>query len=323
MSGMKYQVGDRVKIKSFDWFRNGACIGFSTLMSKYCGEVLTIQSKNNAKSYFMKEDGGQFYWTDDMIECVMNISKLGTAANPVEPKSNANCITRERVDELATKIDKELPAGNQNVWELPDGYQFVDENGNAINATKIVLEKLVVPKFKKGDKIKDKNNSVWYVVQVGNRYFDISHIPNGSGYFVPIEDQDDYELFPDRKLPKTYEECLSVLKIKGYDIVAYVPSWTAYEKALYENVLKLRELIICRDAYWKIAGEEMGLGKPWEPDYTNAAEKKFAIWVDFGEIKLGGAFTTTQMLLSFPTEEMRDAFYENFKEEIENCKELL
>ena len=67
----------------------------------------------------------------------------------------------------------------------------------------------------------------------------------------------------------------------------------------------------------------MGLGKPWEPDYTNTDEKKFSIWVDFGEIKLGGAFTTTQMVLSFPTEEMRDAFYENFKKEIEICKELL
>ena len=27
--------------------------------------------------------------------------------------------------------------------------------------------------------------------------------------------------------------------------------------------------------------------------------------------------------LAFPTEEMRDAFYENFKELIEECKELL
>ena len=78
----------------------------------------------------------------------------------------------------------------------PDGYIFKDENDNVINATKIVLEKLVVPKFKKGDKIKDKNNRVWYVVQVGNKHFDISHIPDGSGYFVPMEDQDDYELVP-------------------------------------------------------------------------------------------------------------------------------
>lgn len=58
------------------------------------------------------------------------------------------------------------------------------------------------PKFKVGDKVKDKNNRVWYVVHVGNRHFDISRIPNVSdgseltGYFVPMEDQDDYELVP-------------------------------------------------------------------------------------------------------------------------------
>ena len=28
-------------------------------------------------------------------------------------------------------------------------------------------------------------------------------------------------------------------------------------------------------------------------------------------------------ILAFPTEEMRDAFYENFKDLIEQCKELL
>ena len=29
------------------------------------------------------------------------------------------------------------------------------------------------------------------------------------------------------------------------------------------------------------------------------------------------------VILTFPTEEMRDAFYENFKDLIEGCKELL
>ena len=117
---MKYQVGDRVKIKSFDWFRNGACIGFRTLMSKYCGEVLTIQSINNTNTYCMKEDGGQFFWSDDMIEGVMNISKLGAAANPIEPKSNANCLTRERVDEHFVEV-KELKVENCFLeWRMTD-----------------------------------------------------------------------------------------------------------------------------------------------------------------------------------------------------------
>ena len=39
---------------------------------------------------------------------------------------------------------------------------------------------------------------------------------------------------------------------------------TGYDAELIEN---LQTLKICRDAYWKIAGEQMGLGKPWEPDW--------------------------------------------------------
>jgi hypothetical protein len=96
-----------------------------------------------------------------------------------------------------------------------------------------------------------------------------------------------------------------------------------YRKNLDRRLNSFRKLLICRDVYWKIAGEEMRLGKPWEPDYTNTGEKKFSIWVDFGEIKLDGPFTTTQMVLSFPTEEMRDAFFNAFREDIEKCKELI
>jgi hypothetical protein len=68
----------------------------------------------------------------------------------------------------------------------------------------------------------------------------------------------------------------------------------------------------------------MGLGKPWEPDWLSGRkEEKYCIgtqnneiWHDFSEY--GG-----NEILAFPTMEMRDAFYENFKDLIESCKELL
>jgi hypothetical protein len=39
----------------------------------------------------------------------------------------------------------------------------------------------------------------------------------------------------------------------------------------------LKQLIICRNTYWKIAGEQMGLDKPWEPDWSMYSEKKYCI----------------------------------------------
>ena len=114
--------------------------------------------------------------------------------------------------------------------------------------------------------------------------------------------------------PKTYEECCEILE----DVADC--SLSCFACGVLNN---LQKLLLCRAAYWKIAGEEMGLETPWGPDYTNTSEKKFAIWFDFGEIKTGGAFTTTQMLLSFPTAEMRDAFKENFDPDIKKCKMFL
>ena len=141
----------------------------------------------------------------------------------------------------------------------PNGYQFVDENGNVINAQKIVLEK------KK------------------------------------------------KEYPKTYVECYSVL---GYEPDEDVVS--CYRGKLIESFVKL---LICRDAYWKIAGEEMGLGKPWEPIF-DIDNNHFVITVHHGEIEKFFGYTPHDILV-FPTAEMRDAFYENFKELIESVKELL
>ena len=47
-----------------------------------------------------------------------------------------------------------------------------------------------------------------------------------------------------------------------------------YKKDLIE---KFQDLLYARDAYWKIAGEEMGLGKPWKPDWTKADKRKYCI----------------------------------------------
>lgn len=108
--------------------------------------------------------------------------------------------------------------------------------------------------------------------------------------------------------PKTYEECCEVL---GWDGGATVIGYNA------ELIGKLQRLKLCRDAYWKTAGN-------WKPDYTNPDIDLYVIINVHNNIekaKYGYGFQNC--VLSFPTEEMRDAFYENFKELIEECKELL
>lgn len=252
---MKYKVGDKVRIQSKEWYESHknkfgkiwtVCLSgegticFDQDNAKYCGKEVTIFSVE-PDNYVLR--GIPYEWTDEMIE--------GLAEE--ENASNANSITRDTVDKLAIKHDEEFPSGSQYEWECPQGYQFIDENGNVINATKIVLEK------KK------------------------------------------------KEYPKTYEECCKVL---GYDDrETYCIFHTGADERLFEALYRLK---VCRDAYLQIAGEE------------NKGN------IDYVICNVGGKIISTNIpnsaynhILIFPTEEMRDAFYENFKEEIKTVKELL
>jgi hypothetical protein len=65
----------------------------------------------------------------------------------------------------------------------------------------------------------------------------------------------------------------------------------------------------------------MGLDKPWKPDWNNISDK-YTIYPVSGEIWLDKG-QTINTVLAFPTVKMRDAFYENFKDLIDQCKKLL
>ena len=79
---MKYKPGDKVKIKSLDWYNANKdedgrvmCdyIGLCKEMAKYCGAVLTIMTIGNQdigskQKYFMHETDYPWGFTDEMIE---------------------------------------------------------------------------------------------------------------------------------------------------------------------------------------------------------------------------------------------------------------
>lgn len=112
-----------------------------------------------------------------------------------------------------------------------------------------------------------------------------------------------------RKYPKTYDVCLEIL---GYNTSHIIPMNHGHKGLLF---MRFQRLLICRDAYWKIAGD-------WNPIWNNNSQIKYLItcWKD-NIIK--ETYTAKDCILAFPKEEMRDAFYENFNDLIEECKELL
>ena len=126
-------------------------------------------------------------------------------------------------------------------------------------------------------------------------------------YEIEVRDGRTYAVRKKPKYPTTYGECCQHL---GCD-----------DKLSVGKLIPFQQLINARNAYWKIAGKEMGLDKPWEPNWTTfegmPAIFRFRYNIVCDYIK------DYHCLLVFPTIEMRDTFYENFKDLIEQCKELL
>lgn len=143
-------------------------------------------------------------------------------------------------------------------------------------------------------------------------------------YEIEVDEGEYYIVRRKPQYPKTYEECCKVLNLTKYP-PALVPNKATYisqyeDFPCYYEIQKLAQLLVCRNAYWKIAGEQMGLGKPWEPDTCQIV---YSIGRDSNRISLCNDMFGGYFILEFPTKEMRDTFYENFKDSIEQCKELL
>lgn len=215
----------------------------------------TIQVLEYARSL----DNYNQYGKADIDKNIAWLEKQGKSA--LETRTD-----NELIEEEVGLVDK-FSSRWVNEFNLPEGYEFKDENGNVINSSKIVVEK------KK------------------------------------------------KEYPKTYEECCKMLGIPIHGGIVLAGNWCMEDGYIVQHLEMLRvlsKLFICRDAYWKIAEDEMGLGKPWEP----TMETVYCISRNNNVIKYsyrGGKSN----ILEFPTEEMRDVFYENFKELIESCNELL
>lgn len=96
---MKYKVGDKVKIKSLDWYNQNKnedgfihCADgiFDDYMSVFCGSVVTIGGIYSHCRYDVREDMQCRSWTDDMIECFVDETQEKT-------------VSLEKVEEWLTK----------------------------------------------------------------------------------------------------------------------------------------------------------------------------------------------------------------------------
>ena len=321
---MEYKVGDKVRIKSVDWYNeNKDADGFvrcgdrvfDNYMSEFCGSIVTIVGIYPHTGYDIQEDMCCCRtWTNEMIEGLVERNgktypyKIG---DRVVLKGNNRCATITDLKynswgnlSYYIKIDNDKDISIDYPTELLLPYDNMIEG--------LVEKKTSIKLTGKATKNNEMVVSVdEYILPEGYIFKD----ENGN-----VINATKIVLEKKSKYPKTYEKCCKVLN-RSSNIVPEIRMVSPEESLLFSKLIRLKR---CRDAYWNIAGEEMGLDKPWEPDYKNPDIDLYVIINIYNraeKAKYGYGFQ--HCVLTFPTAEMRDAFYENFKKEIEFCKELL
>ena len=138
----KYKIGQKVRVKSLDRYNNNqdsfGCVSIGNIkftygMSKYCGMVLTIDDNSEYEGeYYMIEDDGKYTWTDEMFEGVVDESQYHPEmSGRYYPDSEPN-----NIDKYIQRFD-----GNECKIALPEGYQFVDRQGNVVDTSIIMVKK--------------------------------------------------------------------------------------------------------------------------------------------------------------------------------------
>lgn len=96
----------------------------------------------------------------------------------------------------------------------------------------------------------------------------------------------------------------------------YIDDYTSSDYCL-EKISAFQNLILCRDAWWKVDGN-------WKPDWSKS-DKKYIIVNNGNEINVDGQLIdyNTVHVLAFRTKEIRDKFLETFRDLIKQCKELI
>lgn len=126
-----------------------------------------------------------------------------------------------------------------------------------------------------------------------------------------------------KELPKTWEECIAkvenlefinrigdIEKAK-FDLQVAFNHRNDVPKGLGKPLLALCQLLVCREVY----------RQGWKPDWDDK-KAKYVIGCEYNNIYKDKMYNL-QSLLSFQSEEVRDKFLENFRDLIEEAKELI
>lgn len=128
---------------------------------------------------------------------------------------------------------------------------------------------------------------------------------NGNAYQLDVEKAKELGLLKDTK-PRSWEEYCNNTKRNTYDY----DEFSSREESM--AFIAFGKLIQLRDAWW---GD-------WRPDWSINSKCKYTIEAECGKISKMQV-SSIHSTLVFPTEEMRNDFFETFRDIIEQAKMFL
>lgn len=371
---MKYKVGDKVLIKSLDWYNENrdkigqvdcgcGCVYayFAPSMVTFCGQIVTISSvQTSLEAYRIKEDGGTFKWTDEMIEGLaeeesekkLSVESWKPSKEEMDVLYGLAYITNqydEHKEEIITRLYQDLKREFFNGSSYENMFPDTEDDVRRRSTIQVLEYARSLDNYNQYGKEDIDKNIVWLEKQdkkpqgksapeaINEKNIDSQNCLKPTNKVEPkFRAGESFNLpqgyqFVDengnvinaqkialekkkKEYPKTYEGCAKEL---GYNQIIPKDHILGYMGTLLSN---FQQLLICRDAYWKIAGEEMGLEKTWG---TGDCKIVYGICREKGNIVKRDDYFGGTHTFEFPIREMRDAFYENFEDLIKICKELL
>lgn len=288
-----YKIGDKVRIKSLDWY---------------------MSNKD-------KHDNIIFYNGYDINICFTHImaTYCGKVMSIVDVDSKHGFYSMEEDNGKYCWVDE--------MFEGLVDYEYIEnsdstmENGCSIDGCQKDNEV-----GESGDYVINRRK-VFESLQIKDNECHIS-LPEGYQFVDEQNKVIDSHLIRMKRIleyPKTYEECCQVLGIEVRDFDILYNMLDTPEEVYSNNLDSLlhtfRKLLICRDAYWKVAGEKMGLEKPWSPNWSDNLSKYYITFYNYKVDK--GIVNYSNKILVFPTDGARNTFYDAFRDDIEKCKEFL
>lgn len=119
---MKYKVGDRVKIKSLEWYNANKDVYdvidcgdllFGKLKSKYCGTVTTIRAVRD--DYYLMKETGELSWTDEMIE---GLAEEETTDNQEAPEQTQPAISAKDFVDMKLMEERVFTSSLGTTWKV-------------------------------------------------------------------------------------------------------------------------------------------------------------------------------------------------------------